>query len=742
MATESPEAALHQAFSLHQAGKFTEAAKIYRAILARAPTQPEALHHLGLIEAASGRLDQADRLMTLSNQIAPGNSDWQFNLGRLAALKSDWARARSLFEGVLAKESGNVDALIALGSVLLQEGQPALARERLSAAYRWATNRPDIATTLGLAEMAEGQAVEAERLCREAVRLAPQWADAHNNLGYVLRMAGRASEAEVACRQAIALQPEHAEALINLGTLALNRRASDEARSYFERALRSQPGHKDARFGLAEALIDDGQLAEGRAILTDLIRNNPRNWRARWLDLVCFPLVYEDWRQRDAERQRFSETLERMVRDVETYLADDLSAIVSAVSSSTDFYLHYTGGDVRALQEHYGSLIARIAERAYPQHSQKIPLVTSRDRPIRVGFASSLLYRHSVMKSHECWIAGLPHERFEVIVFRLGGLVDSVTEEIGGIARLIDCSAMTQAQLIERIATEKLDVLIWLDIGMDGKVQIPAALRLAPVQATGFGHPVTSGLRSIDTYLTGDLMEPRGGEAHYTERLVRLPNLSVSYRRPEPELGEVPETIRRLKEEGRTIYLCAQSLFKLLPDQDDLIARIAARVPNSVFVFIAHGSDLATGVLRRRLGQRLAADGIVEDGRIVFLPRLTEAAFRTVNKAATVVLDSMEWSGFNSTIEALAVVTPVVAMPGATMRADHSHGILRMAGLDELIAPDTGGYVDLAVQLGTNHEFRVHMSRAIAERCGRIFDDPAPVAALADWIEHMVRSPH
>lgn len=739
MASELPEAALRQAFSLHGAGKLAEAAKIYKAVLARAPTQPEALHHLGLIEAASGRLDEADRLMTLSDQIAPGNSHWRFNLGRLAALKGDWARARTLLESVLAKEPRNIDALMALGGVLLQAGQSTLARERLRAAYGLAANRPDVATTLGLAEMAEGEMVEAERLCREAVRLAPQWADAHNNLGYVLRMVGRDREAESVCRQALASQPEHTEALINLGIIAQNRRAPDEARAYFERALRSQPNHKDARLGLAEGLIDNGKFAEGRVILAGLIRENPRNWRARWLELVSFPLVYENDSQRDAERQRFSDALSRIAHDIEIHLSDDLSAIVSAVGSSTDFYLHYTGGDVRALQERYGCLITRVAEKAYPQYPKSLPAIPKNGR-IRIGFASSLLYRHSVMKSHGCWITGLPRERFDVVVFRLGDMVDAVTEEIGRTAHLIDCSALTQKQLIERIAAEKLDALIWLDIGMDGKAQIPAALRLAPVQATGFGHPVTSGLRAIDAYLTGDIMEPAGGEAHYTETLVRLPNLSVSYRRPEPELGKVPETIQRLKEEGRAIYLCAQSLFKLLPAQDDLIARIAGRVPNAVFVFIAHSSEPATAVLRGRLAQRFAADGIAEEGRIVFLPRLSEAAFRAVNKAATVVLDSVEWSGFNSTIEALAAGTPVVAMPGLTMRAHHSYGILTIAGLDELIAQDTDGYVDLAVRLGTDREFHASMSRGVADRCGKIFDDPTPITALGDWIENAVRS--
>lgn len=730
---KSPEAALFDAFALHGAGKLAEAEAIYRDILERAPEHPEALHHLGLIAAEAGRLDEADRMMTLSDRLKPGNPDWQFNLGRVAALRGELGRARALFESVVAREPGNADAQSALGSVLLQLGAFAEARERLGAALLRAPDRPDIVTALGLAELRCGNGADAERLCREAVRLAPGWADAHNNLGYVLRMLGRNEEAEASCGHALGLQPEHAEALANLGALAHERRAFDEARGCFERVLRVRPGHADARFGLAGAMIAGGRLAEGRALLGELVRENPRNWRARWTSLVSFPIVYETQEQVDAERRRFTDELERITRDVEAHLADDLADILAAVAFTTNFRLHYTGGNVRPLQERYGRLIARIAHAAFPRSAQPQSQQRKPDGRIRVGFASSFLHRHSVMKSHGRWITELPRDRFEVVVFRLGGPIDATTEAIRRNTRWIDCSALNQGQLIGRIAAEALDVLIWLDIGMDAKAQIPAALLLAPVQATGFGHPVTSGLPTIDAYLTGDLMEPKGGEAHYTEALVRLPNLSVSYPRPDIAVGEVPEAIRRLKAEGRTIYLCAQSLFKLLPAQDDAFARIAAKVPGAAFVFVEHPSPQATDVLRRRLEAAFAVRGVAAE-RIVFLPRLSQGAFLAVNGAADVVLDSFGWSGFNSTLEALAMGTPVVAMPGATMRAHHSHGILTMAGLDGLIAADEERYIDLAVRLGTDPPFRDRMRRAVTERRARVFDDAAPIEALADWI--------
>jgi predicted O-linked N-acetylglucosamine transferase (SPINDLY family) len=692
---------------------------------------------LGLIEAASGNLDEADRLLTLSDRIAPGNPDWSFNLGKLAALKGEQARARDLFSRVVSKDKRNLEALVALGGVLLELGQPLVARKHLQTAYRMDKKRPDIVVTLGLAEMANGNPSEAEKLCREGVESAPDWADAHNNLAYVLRMQGKDTEAEAECNQALVLQPEHLQALVNLGTIFQNRSDMEKARDFFQRALRVNPSNVDARFGLADIAITEGFLDDGRFILTALIGENPRNWRARWLDLVGLPQVYENEEHVEAERQRFSEMLDHLAADMESCLSEDLSSILGAVSYLSNFFLHYTGGDVRDIQSRYGRLLTRIAATAYPKRSNGSFSVRKGGK-ITVGFASSFFYRHSVMKSHGCWVTGLPRDRFDVTFFHLGEVVDETTKLIARDANYVDCSKLSQPQLIERIYSEKLDVLIWLDIGMDAKVQVPAALRLAPIQATGFGHPVTSGLPSIDAYLTGDVMEPVGGEAHYTEKLVRLPNLSVAYRMPDLSDAPLPDEITRLKGEGKIIYLCGQSLFKLLPAQDELVIEVAGKVPNSVFAFIAHGAEHVTKEFQERLGRRFSAKGLAPEGRIIMLPRMNESQFQAVTRAADVVLDSIGWSGFNSTLEAIAVGTPVMTMPGETMRADHTAGILRMAGLGEFIAPNIEGYITLAVRLGMDGVFRKSVSDAILECRSRVFDDHSPILHLAQWIEREV----
>ena len=88
--------------------------------------------------------------------------------------------------------------------------------------------------------------------------------------------------------------------------------------------------------------------------------------------------------------------------------------------------------------------------------------------------------------------------------------------------------------LINKISSDNIDALIYLDIGMEPKIQILASLRLASVQCLGMGHPVTSGMTNIDFALSSELMETGNAQKYYKEKLIKLPNTSQCY--PEPEI--------------------------------------------------------------------------------------------------------------------------------------------------------------------------------------------------------------
>src|SRR4029450_704946 len=137
-----------------------------------------------------------------------------------------------------------------------------------------------------------------------------------------------------------------------------------------------------------------------------------------------------------------------------------------------------------------------------------------------------------------------------------------------------------------------------------------ASLRLAPVQCLTWGHPETSGYPTIDYFLSSDLMEPPGGEDHYTEKLIRLPTLSVYYEPSDDDSVDVTRQGLGLRP-GATAFWCGQSLYKYLPQDDEVYPRIARAVPDCQFVFIEHpNGKAATEVFWRRLTQAFAAHGL------------------------------------------------------------------------------------------------------------------------------------
>lgn len=743
----------------------------WRAALARDPDSPVALYELGIIAARAGRRDEAYRLFRHAERGAPPSGALLCALGRVAAQLDKDDEAQACFRRALDLGDDRVAALAGLGALALKRsrldeafrhlteaialapargdlrsnlagvharrGEFPQAETQLRAALATDPGNPELHNRLGVVLLAQGRRAEAVTTLRAALALAPDHngnAETHHALGVALGALGRRDEAEVSLRAALALAPNHAEANCNLGILLTQEKRYTDALRYFETTLALQPENQTALARMGFALRSLSRIDEARAAFKRVSDRNPRHWRARWGLLTALPILYGNEREVADARRSFAEDLEALERDLPRHVATDHQAMVTAIASRTNFYLHYQGENDRDLQARYGALITQVAAAAFPQFTK--PRMPARTDKIRVGFASTFLHNHSIAKTHGAWMTGLPRARFEVSLFHLGTVSDATTEQLKQHSRYYDCGRMNQATLVETLAGAGLDVLIWPDLGMESKAQIPAALRLAPVQANGGGHPITSGLAAMDYFLSSEMMEPAGAEAHYTEQLVRLPNLASCYPRPAGHGGTVPAIVATLRDTGQLLYLCNQSLYKLLPQDDRVFADIAHAVPGADFLFIAHPEPAITDLFRRRLGAAFADKGAGED-RIHIVPRLSMPDFYALNRAVDVVLDSFTWSGNNSTLEALAFDRPVVTLPGTMMRARHAAAILTRLDLPELIARDRADYVAIAAELGRDPALRASLGAKIAARSHRLYDDPAPISALAAWLEQV-----
>jgi predicted O-linked N-acetylglucosamine transferase (SPINDLY family) len=643
--------------------------------------------------------------------------------------------AVSILQKAVALKSDSAEAWINLGEALSKKGD---FRASADAHRRAATLRPawtEAWLRLGLALDDGGDANGAAEAYRRALDLDPRSFMAAYNLGGALMSVGRSAEAVAAYETALRVDPNHANAHNNLGNALRRQRRYPDAIAAYQRAAALDPSFTEALSNAAELL--HLQAEENAAVDTyrAVYRGNPRHFRARWAELLMLPTLYDSETDIDRWRERWSDGLTALAEEVRQIPPEAWPGVVDAATMLTNFFLHYQCQDDTDLQRRYGKVISYIATRTCPGVAVSMKRSAKNGERIRVGFASALLYDHTVAKLFGGWIEELDADRFEPIILHLGAQRDRMTERLSQRGNLVVLGSLPIERQAEAIASHDLDALVFLDVGMHGYAQFLAALKLAPVQCVTFGHPVTSGLASVDYFLSSALAEPDDGQRYYTERLIRLPNLGFCYRRPDIASARPPSARR---EEGRLVFLNTQSTVKFLPQYDVLYPRIAKRVPNACFWFIRDGFPGTAVKFHARLGRAFAAHDLDVDRHCVMFPAMPHGEFLGLNSAADVVLDTISWSGGNTVLEAMAMGRPAVTMRSPMLRGRVAAAILERAGIVDTVAEDLDAYVDIAVRLATESAWRRDVYERAAAGAEKLWDDRAAVEGLEIFLSKAV----
>ena len=455
---------------------------------------------------------------------------------------------------------------------------------------------------------------------------------------------------------------------------------------------------------------------------------------------LTLPLLYDTPEEAARYRWQFQAGLDAFSRETTLDTPAGRSAALQALGSMATYDLACQGLNDRELLHQYGHLLQRVMAASFPQWAGPAGMPPVRpDGKLRVGYVSSCFLKNSLMKSHVGWLQEHDKSKIDIYTYHVAGKTDATTREVErNSTRFLHIPGDVEGAC-EAIAGDRLHVLVYLDIGLNPTTGLMGAARLAPVQCVTWGCPETCGLDTIDYYISSSLMEPDDAQEHYCERLVCLPGIGVCYRKP-----IIPRALL-LKPRGdfglrgdAVVYLSCHANHTHLPQYDHVFAEIARRVPNSQFVFLAP-NEMVEADFRSRLERAFSAMGLNAVEYCVTLPRMSELDYWNLNLLSDIYLDTMAWSGCNTTMEAMACDLPVVTMPGKLMRARHSYAILTQLGVTETIARDEAAYVELAGRLGVDGEWRKSVIARMRERFPHLYGDTACVRALEAFYENAVR---
>ncbi len=561
----------------------------------------------------------------------------------------------------------------------------------------------------------------------------------HRLLGEALTFLDAHREAATAFRAALSLDPRDVWLRWRLGLALLEEGCVAEAMEHLVPALASGGLPADSLQQTGIVFYNQGLTQQARDFFDLAVSLDPENVTAAWYRMTSLlPQVAASEEEVDRQRAAYAAALGAL----EHYCAIHPNALrrLADTPLPLPFYLPYQGRDDRALQERLGSLVAKIMahhpavpaphacpgrrygkrlRRRYRQRVFSSALqLENPDQGMAGGFGSlalrtdRLLYRCSDRRADGTGARTLRHFRPRPPARR--GMGEPDCRRPSGFAAVPG--------------------------NRHGPDDGPTG-RLAPGAGTMHvvGHPETSGFPSIDYFLSSDLMEIPDAEAFYSEKLIRLPNLSIAYKPDHLADIDVVSRAELGLAETDTVYWCCQNLSKYLPRHDDVFARIAKQHAAARFLFLDDPAKReGNRIFRERLTTAFSRHGLDWQRHCVFLPRLAQRRFLGVTRITDIFLDSIGWSGCNSVFDALALGVPVVTLPGQLMRSRHAAAILTRLGIDETIAKDENDFVFLAVQLGRDKITRRALRRRIESAQDMIFDDPAPVRALADFFEEAV----
>jgi predicted O-linked N-acetylglucosamine transferase (SPINDLY family) len=652
------------------------------ASLAPDAVDAEADHDLAVALTQVGRLEEATRAIDRAIARVPASARFRARKARVLERARRWGAAEAEARAALALDATDIQAALVLADCLLSQnrGEDALARARETLADQMARDMPD----------------------RDTIAIA-------------LDQASRA-------------------------TRFLNRHADAVplARAVLERL----PDLTAAARILALSLWWSEDFAAAPSVLDAALAQDPDDLETLWLRVLLAPRpLHASTVEREAARRDFIAAAKALGARVNSPTPPDAAALsrFDPLAHGYPFHLPYHGAMDLEAQRAVGQALSLAQERwaaLHPTPRGRRPDTGGRHA---VAFVGAFFRNHTVCKLFKSWIADMDRTRFHVTVIHLDEVRDAQTEDVARSADVFHHVPRGGPPALTLLRTLAPDAIVYPELGMSNDTLRLAAVRLAPVQALAWGHPATTGLPSMDLFLSSDLMEPPTGHMAYTERLVRLPGLSIRYS-PAFAVDDAAEARRDARarlglDDATPLLLSLQTHSKYHPDDDVLFARLAARLPEARFALIESRPPVPRGLLRTRLETALRVAGVDPAGRLLMLPPMNLDAYRRLNLAGDVFLDNPAWSGGNTTLEAIHCGLPVVTLPGGPMWSRHSAAILTALGISETIASDHAGYVARVERLVRDPAWRTELvARATAGK-DRLFTDPAPGLALSDALD-------
>ena len=357
--------------------------------------------------------------------------------------------------------------------------------------------------------------------------------------------------------------------------------------------------------------------------------------------------------------------------------------------------------------------------------------ILKKNKKIKIAFASSIWRHHTIMKLFKNWIIKINKEKFDINIIDFQSTRD---ENYFEISKKVSKVILTNSNIendIKKIRNENFNFLIYLDNHISRESVFLSTFKLAERQACTWGHPMTSGSKNIDFFLSSELMENDSSQKQYIEKLIKLKNLSVYYEYP--KFKEDASTKIFFDDKYLSIGML-QSLFKIQPFEDKIYAEIINSNKNVKIYFLESEIAQHSEVLKKRIEKFIKNKKDIN--RIKFLPRCNNNTFLNYAINCDFLIDCPSWSGGNTHLESLSVNKPIITIEGNLLKQNHTTGMLKRINIPSLICKNEIEFIEKIKELSNSKSLINKYSEEISHRKHLLYEDHDAITSLENFLEN------
>jgi predicted O-linked N-acetylglucosamine transferase (SPINDLY family) len=637
-----------------------------------------ALHDMARRALARGEAKQAIELLQRAVALQPQSADLWCSLGAAHRQVGDFAEAHTVYEQALALKPDYPEVLSNLGEWHLANGQPQQALPWLERALHCAPNffQARINKTATLFEM--GLFEPARTLAEQIVADEPLSAEALLNLGNVLVHTGKTKQGVKCYKKALDLQPHYAEAHFNLSCLLGSKEDMGKALGYLQRRLEERGDSMQNMSMLASAYQAAGQLEESEKMCRRVLERQSDNLTA----LITLGSCLSNGGDAGAAVSLYKKVMQ-------------LDPSQSGMGSNLLFEYNNLGtmGREQLFEQHRSW--AQAFEAPLLGAADFPDMTKDPDRPLRIGYVSGDFVRHPVGFLLRDILQLHDKQLFSIHCFSMVIRPEEVLPELRQAAdSWEDIFYLSDEEVADLIRAARIDILIDLSGHTAFHRLLAFARKPAPVQVEWIGYFHSTGMASMDYFITDPLTSPPDQEQLFTETPVYLPHTRFCYGPPAyaPDVEPAP-----MLRNGYVTFGSFNRLPKLTDQVLDAWSRILLAVPSSRLV-IKSGA-LSEPMIKDRLLARFAQRGVAAQ-RLEIREGSSHALMLAEYGDIDLALDTFPFNGGMTTLEALWMGVPVLTIAGNSVVSRQSVSVLSNLGLaQDLACADVEQYIAVALSL-------------------------------------------